>query len=221
MGAAATPSQWAIDLGTGAGFNAFNIAQLDYRTVATDPAAPMLREARRIGAERGLTNLTLCQTPAESLPFASGSLDIVASRMAAHHFGDYQATVAEAHRVLKIGGALLIADSVAPEDDSLRDWLEEIELRRDYSHIENRKASVIEELVTERGLDMVDRVHTSIHLKFNGWVARTAIPDADAASLRRDFLGASSAVKDAFEIQEVYDDIHFAWPCLVFRAVKT
>jgi ubiquinone/menaquinone biosynthesis C-methylase UbiE len=64
MGAAATPSQWAIDLGTGAGFNAFNIAQLDYRTVATDPAAPMLREARRIGAERGLTNLTLCQTPA-------------------------------------------------------------------------------------------------------------------------------------------------------------
>jgi len=147
-------------------------------------------------------------------------LDIVGSRMAAHHFGDYQAVITEAHRVLKVGGALLIADSVAPEDSSVRDWMEEIELRRDYSHIENRKASAIQELVAERGLDMVDRVHTSIHLKFNGWVARTAIPMAEAESLRRDFLNAPAAVKEAFEIEEVDDDIHFAWPCLVFRAVK-
>ena len=220
LGAASSPPQWAIDLGTGAGFNAFNMAGLDYRTVATDLAGPMLRETQRIGDERGLTNLALCQNSAESLPFANGSLDIVGSRMAAHHFGDYQAVITEAHRVLKVGGALLIADSVAPEDSSVRDWMEEIELRRDYSHIENRKASAIQELVAERGLDMVDRVHTSIHLKFNGWVARTTIPKAEAESLRRDFLNAPAAVKEAFEIEEVDDDIHFAWPCLVFRAVK-
>lgn len=220
VGIASSPSQWAVDLGTGAGFNAFNMAQLDYRTVATDPAGLMLREARRIGGERGLCNLTLCQSSAESLPFASSSLDIVGSRMAAYHFGDYQAVISEAHRVLKVGGALLIADSVAPEDSSVSDWMEDVELRRDFSHVENRKASVIEALVTERGLDMVDRVHTSNHLRFNGWVARTAIPESDAESLRRVFLNAPTAVKDAFEIQEVGDDIHFAWPCLVFRALK-
>ncbi len=220
LGAASSPSQWAIDLGTGAGFNAFNMAQLDYQTVATDPAGPMLREAQRIGAERGLSNLALCQSPAESLPFATGSLDIVASRMAAHHFGDYQAVISEARRVLKVGGALLIADSVAPEDSSVRDWMEDVELRRDYSHVENRKASVIEALVTDRGLDMVDRVHTSIHLKFNGWVARTAVPDFEVESLRRGFLNAPLAVMDEFEIQEAGDDIDFAWPCLIFRAFK-
>ena len=141
--------------------------------------------------------------------------------MAAHHFADYQAVMREAHRVLKVGGALLIADSVAPEDSSLWDWMEEIEIRHDYSHIENRKSSEIEALVTERGSDMVDRVHTSIHLKFNGWVARTAIPEPEAASLRRDFLSAPPAVRDAYEIREADDDIHFAWPCLVFRALKT
>jgi len=220
VGAAPDSSQWAMDLGTGAGFNAFNMAGLDYRTVATDLARPMLKETQRIGDERGLTNLALCQNTAESLPFANGSLDIVGSRMAAHHFGDYQEVITEAHRVLKVGGALLIADSVAPEDNSIRDWMEEIELRRDYSHIENRRSSVIEALVTERGFNVVDRVHTSIHLKFNGWVARTAIPELEAESLRRDFLNALPAVKDAFDIQEVDDDIHFAWPCLVFRAVK-
>lgn len=219
-GAASSPSEWAIDLGTGAGFNAFNMAQLDYRTVATDPAGAMLKEARRIGYDRGLSNLVLCQNSAEFLPFASATLDIVGSRMAAHHFRDYQAVISEAHRVLKVGGALLIADSVAPEDSTLRDWMEDVERRRDYSHVENRRASVIEALVRERGLDMVDRVHTSIHLKFNGWVARTAIPKPEAESLRRDFLNAPAAIKDVFEIQEVGDDIHFAWPCLVFRALK-
>ena len=220
LGSASSPSQWAIDLGTGAGFNAFNMAQLDYRTVATDPAGAMLREAGRIGCDRGLSNLALCQNSAEFLPFASATLDIVGSRMAAHHFGDYQAVISEVHRVLKVGGALIIADSVAPEDSTLKDWMEDVECRRDYSHMENRKASVIEALVTERGLDMVDRVHTSIHLKFNGWVARTAIPEPEADSLKLDFLNAPTAVKDAFEIQEVGDDIHFAWPCLFFRALK-
>lgn len=220
VGAAPDSSHWAIDLGSGAGFNAFNLAGLDYRTVASGLTDPMLKEIQRIGGERGLTNLSLCQNTAESLPFANGSLDIVVSRMAAHHFGDYQAVITEAHRVLKVGGALLIADSVAPEDNSTRDWMEEIELRHDYNHIENRKPSVIEAMVTERGFNLVDRVHSSIHLKFDGWVARTAIPEPESESLRRDFLNAPPAVKDAFEIQEVDDDIHFAWPCLVFRAVK-
>lgn len=221
LGPASDPYQWAIDLGTGAGFNAFNMARLDYRTVATDPAGPMLKEAQRIGGERSLTNVALCQTSAETLPFASGSVDIVASRMAAHHFADYQAVITEARRVLKVGGALLIADSVAPEDSSVRDWMEEIELRRDYSHIENRKVSAIQDLVAEQGLDMLDSVHTSVHLKFNGWVARTAVPEPEASSLHRDFLNAPLAVKEAFEIKEVGDDIHFVWPCLVFRALKT
>ena len=59
LGASSTHTQWAIDLGTGAGFNAFNMAQLYYRTVTTDPAGPMLREVQRIGIERGLTNVAL------------------------------------------------------------------------------------------------------------------------------------------------------------------
>lgn len=220
LGNALTPSQWAIDLGTGAGFNAFSLAQLDYETVATDPAGPMLKQARRIGAERSLSNLGLCQTVAESLPFAAGSLDVVASRLAAHHFVDYRAVINEAYRALKVGGALLIADTVAPEDGSARDWMEDIEIRRDYSHIENRKVSVIEEIVAESGLDLVDRVHTSVHLQFNGWIARTVISEDEGRSLRSDFLTAPENIKDAFEIEEVGNDIHFAWPCLVFRAVK-
>ena len=212
--------KWAVDLGTGAGFNAFSLAQLAFQTVAADPARPMLREARRIGGERGITNLTICQNSAEALPFAGESLDIVASRKAAHHFVDYGGFLNEAHRVLKPGGALLIADSVAPEDGCVADWMEDVELRRDFSHIKNRKVSEIQALVEATGMDMVDRVHTCIHLEFNSWVARTAIPKPEAELLRRDFLNAPSKVREAFEIREVDGDIHFVWPSLIFRALK-
>ncbi len=151
----------------------------------------------------------------------SGSVIVALER---RHAGfEYRMRGRLGRTVRQIGniGALIIADSVAPEDGSVRDWMEEIELRRDYSHIENRKVSAIQDLVAGRELDMVDRIHTSIHLKFNGWVARTAIPEPEAESLRRDFLNAPAAVKDAFEIEGVGEDIHFAWPCLVFRALKT
>lgn len=212
--------KWAVDLGTGAGFNALSLAQLAFQTVATDPARPMLREARRIGEERGLSNLTICQNSAEALPFAGECLDMVASRKAAHHFVDYGRFLNEAYRVLKPGGVLLVDDSVAPEDGFVADWMEDVELRRDFSHVKNRKVSEIRALVADNGLDMVDQVHTCVQLQFNSWVARTAIPKSQAESLRRDFLGAPSKVGEAFEIHEVDEDIHFVWPCLVFRALK-
>ena len=85
LGSASSPSQWAIDLGTGAGFNAFNMAQLDYRTVATDPAGAMLREAGRIGCDRGLSNLALCQNIGGLPPLSSATLAIVCSRLDVHH----------------------------------------------------------------------------------------------------------------------------------------
>ena len=219
-GASARQTQWAVDIGTGAGFNAFNLAELAFQAVATDPARPMLQEARRLGAQRGLANLALCQNSAEELPFAGGVLDVVGSRMAAHHFRDYGGVLSEAQRVLKVGGALLLADSVAPEDSSVAEWMEDVEVRRDYTHIKNRRVSEIQALVQERGMEMVDRIHTSIYLRFNSWVARTAISEPEAEKLRRDFLSAPAAVRDAFEIQEVDGDIHFAWPCLVFQAIK-
>ena len=50
---------WAADLGTGAGFTAFAMAQFSNRVVATDPTRPMLEQTRRLGRERRLENLRL------------------------------------------------------------------------------------------------------------------------------------------------------------------
>ena len=190
--------------------------------VATDLTRPMLRQARRIGGERGLGNLSLAQNAAEALPFADGSLDLITCRVAAHHFRDFAAALDGARRALRPGGSLVMADSVAPEDDAVADWMNDIELRRDFSHIQNRKISVIRGMLADRGLAVAGNENERVYLWFNDWVARTKVADAEAAALRRDFQDAAPAVKAAFQVGELEEDgdFLFSWPCWIFRAVK-
>ncbi len=213
--------RWAVDLGTGAGFTAFAMAVYSHRVVATDPIEPMLQQARRIGNQRGLDNVGLCQNTAEALPFADDSVDLVTCRVAAHHFRDFERALDEIHRVLRVEGVLLMADSIAPEDDSVAEWMNDIELRRDFSHVKNRRASEIEATLDVRRMNIVEREHPRIQLRFNAWVARSATPAPQVESLRRDFLNAPAAVREAFQIQPADGDIRFSWPCLVFQAVKS
>ncbi len=215
------PYRWAADLGTGAGFTAFAMSERAGRVLATDLTRPMLEQARRLGRERKLDNLSLVQTPAEALPFAGESLDLVTCRVACHHFANLDRALDEVRRVLKPGGILVVADSVSPEDDAVARWMNDVELRRDFSHVHNRKVSQWEAILAARGLTITGREMPRIYLEFNDWVARTATPQHEAESLRRHFLHASAPVRQAFQIQPAGDDIHFSWPCLVFRAVKT
>jgi SAM-dependent methyltransferase len=180
----------------------------------------MLEQARRLGRERGLANLLLSRNVAESLPFADTSLDLVTSRAAGHHFGDLDRALDEVRRVLKVGGVLLMADSVAPEDDAVARWMNGIELRRDFSHVKNRQVSELEAMLAARGLAVAQREHTRVYLRFNDWVTRTATAPAEVERLRRDFLEAPAPAREAFQIQPLNGDIDFSWPRLVFRAVK-
>ena len=227
---------WALDLGTGAGFTAFAMAEFCHQVLAVDPTLGMLQQAQRIGRERHLSNVVFSRNVAEALPLAHGSLDLVTTRMAAHHFLDFDRMLDEVCRVLKPGGVLLLADSVAPEgaggdaaqDDEVARWMNDIELRRDFSHIQNRKASHIESLMEDRDLRVSEREFTRIGLRFNDWAARTATSEAETRALRKDFLAASTPVKEAFQIRPVVhqvegddvEDINFSWPCLILRAVK-
>ncbi|MYC29477.1 MAG: class I SAM-dependent methyltransferase [Chloroflexi bacterium] len=211
---------WAIDLGTGAGFTAFAASEYCQRVVASDITLEMLKETRRIGNERQLENVLLCQNQAEQLPFRDESLDLITCRAAGHHFTDLGKAFDEMRRVLKTGGSLIMADSVSPEDDGLAKWYNDMELRRDYSHVLNRKVSVLLEMLEGRGLRVLEKHDEKTHMMFNDWVERTATPEAEVATLRRDFLGSTAEARQVFLIEEKGDDIAFAWPSLVFRAVK-
>ena len=218
----ATPYRWAVDIGTGAGFTAFAMAEVSERVIASDITQPMLRQAGRISGERGLPNVGLVQNAAESLPFADGSLDLITCRKAAHHFRDFEASLDEAQRALRPGGSLVMADTVAPEDDDIARWQNEIELRRDFSHVEDRKISVIQRMLADRGFEVVGSEDERVYLWFNDWVMRTRVPEAEVAALRREFQEGPPEVREAFQVGESEEDgdFLFSFPVWVFRAVK-
>ena len=209
-----------VDIATGAGFTALALAPYARRIVATDIAAGMLAQTRRLAAEHDPVSMALAMAEAESLPFASGSLDMVSCRQAAHHFHDLPMAAGEIRRVLKLGGVFLLSDTVAPEGDPEADWLNDVELRRDSSHQRDWKPSEWLALLEDTGLQATHRSMAKVHLEFNDWVLRSATPQALIRPLRRDFLSAGPAVIKAFGIRPEGEDIHFHWDVLVVRAVR-
>ena len=112
----APQSSWRVlDVATGAGHTALAFAPLVAKVTASDITDQMLAEAKKLAAERGLGNVSTARAKAEDLPFPDMSFDLVTCRLAAHHFDNPRAFVAEAYRVLMPGGVLAIVDNISPD----------------------------------------------------------------------------------------------------------
>ena len=71
-------SHWRVlDVATGAGHTALAFAPHVAKVTATDITEEMLREARKLAASRGLTNVRTLHAKAEDLPFPDASFDLV------------------------------------------------------------------------------------------------------------------------------------------------
>jgi ubiquinone/menaquinone biosynthesis C-methylase UbiE len=98
-----------LELGCGLGHDGLEMLRAGLKVAATDIAPGSLAEARRLHCENGFgDDSTHLLMDAESLPFADGAFDGVLLVAALHHLPDPARALAEAHRVLKPGGLLVL-----------------------------------------------------------------------------------------------------------------
>ncbi len=99
-----------LEIGCGTGFFVLNLAQAGVvgeawcADIATGMVETALAHAERLGVRAHG-----CVADAEALPFEDGSFDLVVGHAVAHHLPDVSAALAEARRVLRPGGRLVIA----------------------------------------------------------------------------------------------------------------
>jgi SAM-dependent methyltransferase len=195
-----TGSERVLDIGAGAGHTALALAPRAGFVLATDPSLPMLREARRLAAGRGLANVALAAAIADPLPFPDETFDLATCRYAAHHFPDLPGAAMEVARVLRPGGRFLVVDTIAPEDPALDAFINEVELLRDPSHAHDYRLSEWAETLEGVGLRYEFVSRWELPLDFADWVARVRTPPESVAKLEAMFDAAPPAAREAFRI---------------------
>jgi SAM-dependent methyltransferase len=152
----------ALDVGSGGGHVARRLREAGLQVVSVDPAPGMQADV---------------QAGAEDLPFADGSFDVVACRVAAHHFADVAAAVSEMARVA--AARVLVVDNLF-----MGETVEEAERLRDPSHVRNYGEAEWRGFFADAGLAVADVRRFDKPIRVDPWLERAGCAGADAERVR-------------------------------------
>lgn len=175
--AALTPTSRVIDVACGPGIVVEALAPHAGEVVACDITPAMLERAAARCAKAGLTNVRCVQGPAEALPFADASFDVVVTRAALHHFPNPGAAVREMARVLRPGGRAVILDSTSSENAEESALHNALEILRDPSHARMLPKSELLALLPAAGLVQTSLVEWDNGQTFDEWLKTANAPE--------------------------------------------
>lgn len=193
-----------LDIATGGGHTALAFAPHVHSVVATDLTPAMLAAAEVFVQGQGAANVRFELADAEALPFGDASFDMVATRIAPHHFPNPAHYVREVARVLRPGGQFVLNDNMAPEDAELDAFMNRFEQWRDPSHVRAYRLSEWHGWIEAAGLVLThaDPLATK-SFAFGPWVERMQMPAAERAALEQWLAAAPEACRRAFHVQVV------------------
>jgi SAM-dependent methyltransferase len=156
------PGVTVLDVATGGGHVARRLREEGATVVTVDPAPGMAPEV---------------VASADHLPFADGSFDAVACRVAAHHFPDVLAALREMARVARHG--VVVCDNTFVSEAS-----EQADRLRDPSHVRNYARPEWESFFELAGLEVVESAFMERPLEIEPWLDRARTPAADRPRVR-------------------------------------
>lgn len=212
------PHWSALDIATGTGHTALALAPHVASVIGVDLTPEMLAEAEQLRSARAITNVSFRIADAHALPFADSNFDLVACRLAAHHFSNIAQALGEMKRVLRAGGRLVINDRSVPEDDFVDACMNELDWYHDESHIRQYRPSEWQQMLEEAGF-VVETVEA--YTKHRPLTSLTG--GVDEENVRKiyallDRLNAEQ--KEALNLREVNGDLHINHWYVMISAAK-
>jgi SAM-dependent methyltransferase len=158
----AGPETKVLDVATGGGHVARRLREQGAQVVTTDRSPGMQPDVI---------------APAEHLPFADGSFDVVVNRLAAHHFESLGDAVGEFARVTN--SLVVIEDHHYTSEET-----EAAEKLRDPSHVRSLSQEEWRDLLESAGLEVQRVEFYDMTLEFESWLDRTDTPEDDRPRIR-------------------------------------
>lgn len=158
----AAGARTALDVGSGGGHVGRRLREAGLEVVSADPAPGMQADV---------------QAAAEDLPFADASFDVVATRVAAHHFADVAAAVSEMARIT--ADRVLVVDNLF-----MGEAAEEADRLRDPSHVRNYTEAEWRAMLEGAGLTVAEARRVDSTMRVAPWLERSGCAGADAVRVR-------------------------------------
>jgi ArsR family transcriptional regulator len=98
------------DLGCGEGYLSIEAARWARQVVAVDRSPDVLARAKELAARRRVKNITWKRGEIEHVPLPDASVDVAVLSQALHHASQPAVALAEAARIVKPGGRVLVLD---------------------------------------------------------------------------------------------------------------
>jgi SAM-dependent methyltransferase len=168
---AAAGERW-LDAACGPGLVARGLAPRVGRVQGVDMTPAMVDLATREAAREGIPNAAFSVGDATALGFEPGSFDGAVTRFSLHHIPRPGRVVAELARVVRPGGAVVIADHVTSEDADVAAWHEEIERLRDPSHWACLTPARLRTLGETAGLALEREEMQPLAIDYEEWIGR-------------------------------------------------
>ncbi len=117
------PPADVVDIGCGEGYLTVEVARWAKRVTAVDRSAAVLSRAKALAGRRRASNIVFKRGELERLPLDTASVDLALLSQALHHAIDPAQAAAEAARVTRPGGKVLVLDLRAHEETWVREKL--------------------------------------------------------------------------------------------------
>lgn len=115
------PELEVADIACGEGYLSVEAAQWAKRVTGVDRSGDVLKRARSLAERREVKNITWKRGDMEKLPLESSSVDVALLSQALHHAADPARAMAEAVRILRPGGRVLVLDLREHDQEWVRD----------------------------------------------------------------------------------------------------